>query len=311
MVDNSRFLILSAALASMISCTATFTPASARQEEDRPSPSPTHYIRKLGPYAIDGKNFTVKLSVICYKDTKHTGECTEDDEETVKSLKIEDEAGKTRFEKSFPVAFAHQAERHVVEVMRLEGQDHQALEVRYEKLPSHSNTGETMQLFGVRDGMLQAFNREPLDFNGELGELPAGTSKDSRRLLARDLLPIYLVTNYFYILEPVRVDWNDFALKPQESGEFEVAQESPYSRKPDIEGEGYIHLYASPDQKSAAVGMSVSPRSHVQVLSALFAANPEENSSANDTWLKISIDGKPGWILGLADYTAIGVTAMQ
>jgi hypothetical protein len=311
MVDNFRFLVLSAALASTILCTTIRTPASAGQQEDSPSPSPTHYIRTLGPYAIDGKNFTVKLSVICYKETKHPGECTEDDEETVKSLKIEDEAGKTRYEKSFPVAFAHQVERHVVEVTRLEGQDHQALEILYEKLPSHANTGDTIQLFGVRDGMLQAFNQEPLDFTGELGELPAGTSNESRRLLAGDLLPIFLVTNYFYILQPIRVDWDDFALKPQESGEFDVAQESPYSRKPDIEGDGYIHLYPSPDKKSAAVGVSVSPRSHVQVWSALFAANPSDNSSANDTWLKISIDGKPGWILGLADYTAIGVTVLQ
>ena len=98
-------------------------PALARQE-DAPSPTSTHYTRTLGPYSIDHANFTVQLSVICYKATRHAGECNEDDQETVKSMKIEDEAGKTCFHTSFPVAFAHQTERHLVEVTRLEGPEH-------------------------------------------------------------------------------------------------------------------------------------------------------------------------------------------
>jgi hypothetical protein len=307
-----RWLIFLTALVTTIFCAGGRSTAAGRQVEDSPAPAPTHYLRTLGPYSIDGKNFAVKLSVICYKETKHPGECTEDDEETVKSIKIDDEAGKTRFQKSFPVAFAHQVERHVVEVTRLEGLDHQALEIRLEKLPSHANTGESIQIFGVRDGMLQAFNREPLDFSGELGELPTGSSKDSRRLLAGDGLPIYVLTNYFYIVQTVRVNWNNFVLEPQEIGEFDVAQGTPYSRKPDIEADGYIHLYSSPDKNVASVGVSVTPRSNVKVLRALFSASPpEDHSSANDTWLKVSVDGQTGWILGLGDYTAIGLSVVQ
>jgi len=279
------------------------------QEDDVRPPAPTHYTRTLGPFSIDGKNFIVKLSVICYKDRQHAGECNENDDETVKSMKIDDEAGKTCFRKSFPVAFAHQVERHVVEVTRLEGRERQAIEIRFEKLPSPANSGDSIQVFGVREGSLQPLNPEPLEFYGELGDLPAGPSKDSRRLLAGDTLPIYLLTNYFYVMQPVRVNWKDFRLEPQETGEFEVAQHSPFSRKPDIEAEGYIHLYSLADKNTPPVGLNVTPQSHVQVLSALFAASsPQDNSSANDTWLKISIDGKVGWILGLADYTAIGLS---
>ena len=225
---------------------------------------PTHYTRTLGPYSIDGQNFTVKLSVICYKETRHAGQCNEDDEETVKSVKIDDAAGKTRFHRSFPVAFSHRVERHVAEVTRLEGRDHQAIEILYERLPSHANSGESIQIFGVRDGELQALNRDPLDFYGQLGELPAGTSKDSRRLLAGDTLPIYVVTGYFYIVQPVRVNWKDYRLEPQETGEFEVAQEAPFRRKPDIEANGYIQLYASPNKDTPSTGVSVTPQSSVQ-----------------------------------------------
>ncbi len=49
------------------------------------------------------------------------------------------------------MAFAHQVERHVVEVTRLEGASHQALDFRYEQLPSHVNAGESIQLFGLRE----------------------------------------------------------------------------------------------------------------------------------------------------------------
>jgi hypothetical protein len=304
-----RWIIFLVGLAAVYSRSGAIPTLMMGQEDDVRSPEPMHYTRTLGPYSLDGKNFTVKLTVICYKDKPHAGECNEDDEETVKSMKIDDEAGKARFQKSFPVAFAHQVERHVVEVTRFEGREHQALEILFEKLPSHANSGESIQLFGVRDGTLQPLNPEPLDFYGALGELPAGSSQDSRRLLAGDTLPICLLTNYFYVMQPVRVNWKDFRLEPQETGEFEVAQQPPFSRKPDIEAEGYIHLYASPDKNLAASGLTVTPQSNVQVLSALFRANsPEDNSSADDTWLKISIDGKVGWILGLADYTAIGLS---
>jgi hypothetical protein len=282
------------------------------QQEDAPAPPPMHYTRNLGPYSLDGRSFTVRLSVVCYKETPHPGECNKDDEETVASMKITDQAGKTRFQKSFPVAFAHQVERHVVEVTRLEGRDHQALQILFEKLPSHANTGESIQLFGVRDGTLQPLNEEPLDFYGELGDLPTGSTQDSRRLLAGDALPIYVLTSYFYIKQPVIVRWNDFSLQPQETGEFEVVQHSHYSRKPDIEADGYIHLYGSPDKNSEPLGLSVTPQTHVQVLSALFSAGPpEEHSSANDAWLKILVDGHMGWILGLGDYTAIGLSIVQ
>jgi hypothetical protein len=281
-------------------------------DEDAPSPAPSSYTRTLGPYLIDGANFTVKLSVICYKATPHAGKCNEDDQETVKSVRIEDEAGKTCFHTSLPVAFAHQVERHVVEVTRLEGGAHQALEIQFEKLPSPVNTGISVQLFGLRNDTLRPFNDQPLEFYGALGELPTGSSADSRRLLTGDALPVFVLTNYFYILQPVRLNWIDFRLEPQKTGEFEVAQQPPYSRKPDIEADGYIHLYNLPDKKAAQAGVAVNAQSHVRIFRAIIRASPpEEHSSANDTWLNISVDGKDGWIIGLDDYTAIGLSAVR
>jgi hypothetical protein len=295
---------------------AVATPASpspaVAQRDDGPPPASTSYTRALGPYSIDGENFTVKLSVICYKTARHPGQCNEDDEETVKSMRIDDAAGKSCFHTSFPVAFAHQVERHLVEVTRLEGSEHQALELQYEQLPSHVNTGVSIQVFGLRDGKLQAFDDEPFEFYGGLGALPEGTSKDSRRLLASDTLPIYLLTNYFYIMQPVRLNWTELRLEPQEKGEFEVAQESPFSRKPEVQADGYLHLYASPDEKAASTGVAVTPESSVQVLRAIFRSTPSEtHSSASTTWLKISVDGKVGWILGVDDYTVIGLSSAR
>lgn len=300
-----------------------FPPQS--QENDAPSPASTHYARTLGPYSFDGAHFTVKLNVICYKSTTHDGPCGEDDEETVKSMEIDDEPGKASFRASFPVAFAHQLERHLVEVTRLEGAEHQALEIQYERLPSRANTGVSIQLFGVRNGKLQPFSNAvpessqnavssdaPFEFYGGLGALPAGSSSDSRRLLPGDALPVYVITNYFYILQPVRLNWTDFRLEPQQKGTFEIAQAPPFSRKPEIQAEGFIHLYPEPDEKASPAGVTVSPQSSVQLLRAIFRASPSEaHSSASTTWLNISVDGKVGWIVGLDDYTAIGLTSVH
>jgi hypothetical protein len=280
--------------------------------EDEPTIAPTHYTRTLGPYGVDGRNFTVKLSVICYKETKHAGMCNEDDEETVKWVKIEDERGKTEFHKSFPVAFFHRIERHLVEVNLLEGREHEALELVYEQLPTPANSGEQIQIFGLRDGKLQPMDASPLDFYGQLGEMPEGSVKGARRLAADDSLPIYVLTSYFYILEPVRLDWKDFRLRPQQTGEFEVAQEPPFQRTPDIQTEAYVHLYAGPDKSASVTGIGVTPQTKVDVLRARFSAGPPEaHSSANDVWLKIRIDGKEGWILGADEYTAIGLSFYQ
>ena len=227
--------------------------AQDRDKDDEPPPGATHYVRNLGPFMIEGHAFTVRLSVICYKDTRHTGMCDEDDEETVKSMKILDEAGKDQFTKKFPVAFAHQVERHVVDAVLLEGREHQALEIKYDKLPSHANSGETIQLFAMRDGALSPLNEKPLEYYGQLGELPAGTwKKISRRLNADDSLPIYEMTSYFYVLAPVRINWKNFRIEAQQSGEFEVAQQPPFRRRPDIMADGYIHLYPAPDDKTSA-----------------------------------------------------------
>lgn len=280
--------------------------------EDARSPAATHYVRTLGPFPIDGRNFTVKLSVNCYRESAHTGMCNEDDQEAVKTMKIEDEAGKTRFSQSFPIGFMHQLERHVVDATLLEGQGHQALEIVYTKLPSHANAGVTIQLFGLRDGTLQALNEDPLEFYGQLGELPPGELRNSKKLLADDTLPVYVLTNYFYIVSPVRVNWKDFRLEQRESGEFDVVHQPPYERKPDILADGFVHLYPSPDANATPAGVNVTPQSHVQVLKAKFRKGPpEEHDRPSDTWLQISVDGKTGWIVGLDDYTAVGLSSAQ
>lgn len=286
----------------------------ARQQkaEDEHSPAMTHYVRTLGPFLIDGSNFTVKLNVNCYKESPHPGMCNEDDQEAVKSMKILDDAGKTRFSKSFPIGFMHQLERHVVNVTLLEGQGHQALEVTYEQLPTHANTGVTLQLFGMRSGSLEAFNDEALEFYGQLGDLPAGSAKDSRALLAGDNLPIYVLTSYFYVACPVHVNWKDFTIEELEKGEFDVVHQAPYGRKPDIQAEGFVHLYPSPDKSGTSTGVNVTPQSHIEILKALYRKGPpQEHDSPNDTWLQIQLDGKTGWIIGLDDYTAIGLSPAQ
>lgn len=286
--------------------------AMQKKQEDEKSPGAMRYVRTLGPFAIDGHNFTVKLNVNCYKESAHPGMCNEDDQEAVKSMKILDDAGKTRFSKSFPIGFMHQLERHVVTVTLLEGKGHQALEVTDMELPSHANAGATIQFFGMHNDVLQAMDDDPLEFYGQLGDLPSGSAPNSKALIDGDKLPIYVATNYFYVSCPVRLNWDEFTAEQLEKGEFEVIHQPPYGRKPDIQADGYIHLYPSPDKNTDAAGVNVTAQSHVEILKALYHKGPpQDHDLPNDTWLQIQIDGKIGWIIGLDDYTAIGLSPSQ
>jgi len=97
-----RRLFTLADLAILELCFIVLVPAAA-QQDDAPLPAPTRYVRTLGPFPIEGHEFTVELNVICYKESPHEGVCNEDDEETVSSLRIVGENGKSRFSPSrFP-----------------------------------------------------------------------------------------------------------------------------------------------------------------------------------------------------------------
>ena len=288
-----------------LACLLVVFPVAALPQDDVP---PVRYVRTLGPFSIEGHAFTVKLHVICYKQSKHGGMCNEDDEETVSTASIVDDNGKTCFKKSFPVGLVRQTENHLVNVTLLEGRQHEALELAYQDSSAPSPTRKSLQVFGVHDGILKPFDSEPLAFQGGLADLPAGRFNDSRHLLENDTLQIYELTTYFYIVTPVRVNWNDFRLELQDTGEFDVADEPPYDIHPEIASERSIHIYSSPDKETTPVGVSLTPESRVQLLKARFsAAPPEEHDSANDTWLKVQIDGREGWILGVDDYTALGL----
>jgi hypothetical protein len=293
-------------------CFMVLVPAAAQQDDDAPSPAPTRYVRTLGPFPIEGQEFTVTLKVICYKESRHEGMCNEDDEETVSSVRIVDQNGKSCFKRSFPVSLVHELGRHLVDATLLEGHEHQALELTYEDLPSPPRTGESIQLFGLLNGTLKPLDLEPLEFEGGLADLPAGRLKNSKRLLENDTLQIYALTTYFYIVTPVRVNWKDFRLEQQDSGDFDVADQPPYQIRPDIESERLIHVYASPDRNTTPMVVNLTPQSRVELLKARFsAAPPDEHDSANDTWLKIRIDGRETWILGVEDYTALGLSFLS
>jgi hypothetical protein len=312
MLPRTGRLFASAVLAALTLCLPVLLPAAARQDDAR-SPAPTRYVRTLGPFPIEGHEFTVRLHVICYKDSRHAGVCDEDDEETVTSAQIVDENGKIRFKKSFPVPLLHQIETYLVDATLLEGHEHQALELTYKDFSSPPpRTGKSIQLFGLQNGILKPLDPEPLEFQGGLADLPAGQLKDSKRLLENDTLRIYSLTTYFYIVTPIRVNWKAFRLEQQDSGDFDVADEPPYQIRPDIKSERLVHVYPSPDKNTTPVEMNVTPQSRVELLKARFtAAPPDEHDSANDTWLRVRVDGQEGWILGVDDYTNLGLSFLS
>jgi hypothetical protein len=75
-------LLTLADLAVLALCFVVLVPAAA-QQDDAPLPAPTRYARTLGTFPIEGHELTVRLKVICYKESQHEGVCNEDDDKWI------------------------------------------------------------------------------------------------------------------------------------------------------------------------------------------------------------------------------------
>jgi hypothetical protein len=206
------------------------------------------------------------------------------------------------------------------------------------------------QVFGVVDGKFKPFGA-PVYFEGQLGwEAAAKTNsyKSAGPLSPHaDALQFRIWTGHFRMIYPVRVDWAEGKMTPAQpcdeqaakSGSGEI-QSCQYNVLPEtdrqITNTTFVTLCARPDAKCEnSEKVVVKTNSKVDLLVAQVkaawnggvATGPSGKSGKlmdvmddaggvgwaqnDELWLKVSIDGKEGWIHGEEDFNVFGLPQDQ
>jgi hypothetical protein len=262
----------------------------------------TRWTDSYGPYEMDGANFTVKTEWTCGKFDKSKNHCDDHWGETAASYTLVDAQGQTQFQKIFPYDGNPEEGSSRVSAVRLEGRSHQALQIITSSSPSAPGTGETSDFLVAHDGKLLALAEDiPM---GAIGQ-PKGNAVPTSKLPANDTFAVrYSGALYFNRIAHMRFDWNAGRLAQVESNEFEIepnlGEQSP---------EGVVDFYPAPDFTKAPVRVHLATDTKIKFLRVVQTSAPRDPSGKPvvTEWLKVTIDGRLGYVAGAADWQALGL----
>ena len=294
--------------------------------------------KKLGPFTIDGQNYTVEL-----RTRKVQEGSAGEGGDTVVAMEIRDAAGALQYQKTFPYVkgTGDSFESWSVSALPLTGTNGAGLLVSYDNYfepsaPEEEPTG-WFQVFGVIGGKLAPFGA-PLEVQGGLLDqyvdgqaYAAGRSLDTHA----DEVDFKIWAGHCRIVFPIRVDWSKGTLTPAQdcamsAGESSAGCQYKVVPEPQLYSNGitFVRLWPSPSEKSGAPQNTVVKKdSKVELLTALVATKWVEGSpvgpankkgpmddaatlgvdSGADLWIKVRIDGKEGWMHSEEDFRALGL----
>lgn len=279
-------------------------------------------VKRLGPFSISGRDYTVELS-------GSAGSAS------VSAMEIRDAAGAVQYRRTFPSLEATEEFQDwwSVSALLLTGTNGTGLLVAYDGFSEPSAPEEEptrwFQIFGVRDGKLVPFGA-PLQLQGDLldeytsgppdlrgvlrDEYPsARTYKTARSLGAQaDIVEFKAWTGHCRLIFPVRVDWVQGKLSPAQECVQTAGELGPgcqYKVLPeDLRNDGitFVRLWPSPDEKSGQPMKTVVKKdSKVELLAALVATHWLEGNPAGPADSK----GPRPQIFQLDDAGSFGVTS--
>jgi hypothetical protein len=286
--------------------------ATPSTEPAAPAPPPpsipesmlTRWTDSHGPYELDGTNFTVKTEWTCGKFDKSKNHCDDSWGETAASYTLVDAQGQTQFHKTFPYDGDPDESSLRVSALLLEGRSHHALQIIMSSSPSAPNGGETSDFLAVHNGKLLALAEDlPVDAIGH----PKGTGVLTTKLPANDMFPVlYYGALYYNRIVHMRFDWNAGRLVQVESNEFEI--EPNLGEDPP---NGAVDFYPAPDFTKKPVRVHLVAETKIKFLSVVQTSTSQDSLGKPlvTEWLKVTIDGRVGYITGDADWQAIGLVA--
>jgi hypothetical protein len=283
------------------------TPSTEAAASAPPSPSIpesmlTRWTKSDGPYQLDGASFTVKTEWTCGKFDKSKNHCDDNWGETAASYTLVDAQGQTQFQKTFPYDGNPDEGSLHVSALLLDGRSHHALQIIMSSSPAAPNTGETSDFLAVHNGKLLALAEDlPIDAIGK----PKGTTVLATKLPANDMFPVrYFGALYYNRIAHMRFDWTAGKLAQVESNEFEM-EPNLGEQLPD----GAVDFYPAPDFTKTSVRVHLTAETKIKFLRVVQTSTSQDSLGKHllTDWLKITIDGRVGYVTGEADWQALGL----
>jgi hypothetical protein len=304
--------------------TATHPATAAHTGSSRDSAQELQDVEeRQGPFSLAGQNFTV---VLHYKRSPHGGGL---DSQALVSLVIRDAAGTVQYQEpfSYELEGGTFTEACSADVSLLRGSNGTGLLVESGCLPSAPLAGGPWRILGVVRGRLVPFGK-PLVAEGEWDEFVPGAVTRTANLtqILPDTFRLRVWTGYFFVPVPVRVDWREGRLAPEQRCMYQTGRgfaeegcEVPVDGARIIRREQeltFVRMFRESNERSGPPAhIVVKMDSTVEVIAGKVAIVWDEGPEAvsisvgEDVWVKVRIDGREGWIHTPEDLNALGLFA--
>ncbi|MGD9082147.1 MAG: hypothetical protein PVJ50_05035 [Desulfobacterales bacterium] len=284
--------------------------------------------RRMGPFKINEKEFTVILKIMKYQgDSKGF-------DETVESFSIVDKEGEVHYQKSFEVEYGNGrfAESVGICAYTLNSRGRKGLSnesgrlkefifggdagigliLYYGVTPSAPSSGVSCQVFTLKDEHLVSLF-SPLTVYGQIYELPHGSNPNALRLFDGNTMKFGVWTGWFEVIVPVKVldrlrvvplhYYSTFGYNA-----FDVIVERRHSEK-----ETFVRFFKHPEISFQPRHVIIKKETKVEFLWAYARVSIESGGSEcvisidEMPWLKVRIDGKEGFVRDAEDLLALGI----
>jgi hypothetical protein len=271
--------------------------------------SPAETEKRLGPFSINGNNYVVVLRGA----TQETGQA-------VAAMEIRDSRETVLYKRAFHSQSDHSESWYVSAHLMTRGSG-TGLMVNYSKGGEPSGREETTwwQLFGIVDGVFRPFTG-PLAVQGDL--------LDSHL----DTFDFRVWAHYASLIFPVRVDWAEGKMAPEQNCETNPCQFKVIPREPGYRGAlTFVRVCPDPEKCQSPERVIVKKDSNIEIVSCSAPVRwkpgnvSDQSSEGKSTlngeagitvpgdavWLKMIIDGKEGWVHDEEDFMRLGMIFEQ
>jgi len=288
----------------------------------------TGHERRMGPFKINEREFTVTLKLKAYQGA------SKGFDETVESFSIVDKEEEIHYQKSFGVEYgnggfsesvgvwAYSLDSSGVKTFLYEsgrlkesvprGHEGVGLILYYGFTPSAPSSGVSCQIFTLKGEQLVPLFL-PLTVYGQIYELPHGSNANALRLFEGNTMKFGVWTGWFEVIVPVHVLDGLRVMPLHYQLTYDYNAFNVIVGKRDFEEETFVRLFNSPDESSIPRHVIIKKDTKVEFLLAYARVSIESGSAEcvisidQMPWLKVRIDRKEGFVRDAEDLLALGI----
>ncbi len=283
--------------------------------------------RVLGPFTVEGKEFTVIIKDLKYNDSTYGFD------DTVEGFSIVDQDGRVHFQRSFPVEIADGGfneswgmggsalDSRGLKGFRNEGgklvempqkdRPGAGLVLYYGFTPSAPGTGGSCQVFAMKEDTLSPLF---LPLHGNSYQLEPGSTPNSRRLFENDTMRFGEWTGWFDVVVPLKVLTGLQPVPLHYSATYKLyACDVVADYRRPCEEDTFVRLFGEPRDTSTPDHIIVRKDSEVEFIFAYTNIVIKQGtygcsiSIDRMPWVKVRIDGKEGFVRDAEDLRALGL----